>query len=105
MSHRKPHLVIDVVHQSAARCFSINSNTNVPRKAPRRVTSSFTCARSVKLIGDYLAGDLSATDRTAFEAHYRACPDCLAFLKTYEKTMELTRSFLRQSSIRLESQR
>jgi len=49
----------------------------------------------VALIGNYLADNLRGSDRSAFEAHQRVCPDCLAFLRTYKKTIEITRSFLR----------
>jgi hypothetical protein len=29
-----------------------------------------------------------------FEEHLRACPDCVSFLNTYKKTLELAKSFL-----------
>jgi hypothetical protein len=29
-----------------------------------------------------------------FEEHLRVCPDCVAFLNTYKKTLELAKSFL-----------
>jgi anti-sigma factor RsiW len=58
-----------------------------------------TCKDEVGLITEYLAGTLKPRVRTAFEQHLRQCPDCMAFLKTYRKTMELTASFLRMSSL------
>lgn len=53
-----------------------------------------TCRDEIALIGDYLTNNLSESDRTAFAAHLSACRDCNAFLATYKKTIELTRSFL-----------
>jgi anti-sigma factor RsiW len=46
-------------------------------------------------VGDYLTNHLSKPERAAFDIHRSACPDCEAFLATYQKTIELTRSFLR----------
>ncbi|HEX6768706.1 MAG TPA: zf-HC2 domain-containing protein [Candidatus Binatia bacterium] len=57
-----------------------------------------TCRDEIALIGDYLTNNLSEPDRAAFAAHLGACPDCSAFLATYKKTIELTRSFLRARS-------
>lgn len=53
------------------------------------------CRDEVTLIGDYLSDNLSDRERQAFEAHLSACRDCGAFLATYKKTIEMTRSFLR----------
>lgn len=57
-----------------------------------------TCATEVALIGDYLASRLSPRVLNAFEKHLEDCPDCAAFLQTYKKTIEVTRSFLRLQS-------
>lgn len=64
-------------------------------KGAVRVT---TCATEVALIGDYLASRLSSQTLNAFEKHLDDCPDCASFLRTYKKTMEVTRSFLRLES-------
>ena len=61
----------------------------------RRKQASMTCKQEVALIADYVCGQLSSVDNAAFEAHLRVCPDCTAFLRTYKKTIDLTRSFLR----------
>jgi anti-sigma factor RsiW len=53
------------------------------------------CRDQVDLISDYLTNDLTQPERRAFEAHLGACRDCGAFLATYKKTIEMTRSFLR----------
>jgi anti-sigma factor RsiW len=57
-----------------------------------------TCATEVALIGDYLASRLSSRVLNAFEKHLEDCPDCASFLRTYKKTIEATRSFLRLES-------
>jgi len=54
-----------------------------------------TCRDEIELISDYLTNNLSKSERAAFEAHLSACRDCGAFLSTYKKTIEMTRSFLR----------
>lgn len=56
------------------------------------------CRDEVSLIAAYLTDSLSAPKRQAFESHLNACRDCAAFLATYKKTIELTRSFLRDRS-------
>ena len=53
------------------------------------------CAQEVAWIADYVSGQMTAANRAAFEMHVNACKDCAAFLQTYKKTIELTRSFLR----------
>jgi len=53
------------------------------------------CAQEVALIADYVSCQMTAANRAAFEMHVNACKDCAAFLQTYKKTIELTRSFLR----------
>ena len=50
------------------------------------------------LIADYLEGRLDPTVLAAFENHLGQCPDCTAFLNTYKKTIEVTKSFLRIQS-------
>jgi anti-sigma factor RsiW len=54
-----------------------------------------TCRDEVNLISEYLSNNLSKSQRLAFETHLKACRDCGAFLATYKKTIELSRSFLR----------
>jgi len=71
----------------------------VPKVKPRRRDrSTAACARQVALIADYISGQMTPEQRDAFAAHLHACPDCAAFLQTYQKTVELTRSFLRVRS-------
>jgi hypothetical protein len=64
------------------------------RKARPRVTSALTCKQETDFIARYLAAELRDPMLQAFEDHLKLCPDCVAFLKTYQVTMELTREFL-----------
>ena len=63
-----------------------------PGKTPGQIAS---CKEEVTLIGDYLASSLSTRVAAAFETHMQACPDCVAFLQTYKRTIEATRVFLK----------
>lgn len=56
------------------------------------------CKQEVALIADYLTAQLSPPLEHAFEQHLGGCSDCAAFLRTYKKTLELTRSFLKQQN-------
>lgn len=51
-----------------------------------------TCRDVISLIADYLSGELDRRTKTEFEAHVSDCGDCQAFLNTYRKTLEVTRS-------------
>jgi hypothetical protein len=53
-----------------------------------------TCKQEVEFIGRYLSADLQDRELSSFEKHLAICPDCLAFLKTYKTTIDLTRNFL-----------
>ena len=57
-----------------------------------------TCEKETALIADYLISNLSPADLASFENHLEECPDCKAFLQTYKKTIEITRSFLELKS-------
>jgi anti-sigma factor RsiW len=48
-----------------------------------------TCRQFVEFLMDYLAGDLPAEQRAAFDEHLEQCSDCVAYLHTYETTIRL----------------
>ena len=62
-----------------------------------------TCRHVTSLIADYLSGELDSRTTTAFEAHVRNCRDCVAFLNTYQKSVEATRQ-LRYETLPIELQ-
>lgn len=55
-----------------------------------------TCRDATDLLLDFLSGELDPETKLEFEMHLGVCPDCVAFLKTYRKTIELTKSFLQK---------
>lgn len=48
-----------------------------------------TCAEVIDFVMAYLDHDLPDAQLTAFEQHLAVCPECVAFLKTYEATVQL----------------
>lgn len=65
---------------------------------------SAICREITDLLLDYMTGGLDPETVSAFQDHLRLCPDCVAFLNTYKKTVQLTRS-LRYESIPAELER
>jgi anti-sigma factor RsiW len=65
-----------------------------PRKGPRQVDLS--CQRATAVITDYVNGRLEPSFERAFDRHLSVCPDCVAFLNTYKKAIQLAQSFLSQ---------
>jgi len=53
---------------------------------------SAICQEITDLLLDYITGELDPETVAAFEEHLRLCPDCVAFLNTYKKTVQATRS-------------
>ncbi|HVO92513.1 MAG TPA: zf-HC2 domain-containing protein [Terriglobales bacterium] len=83
----------------------MNKKQQQPHKnRPRPIAHPVaTCRDEITVIGDYLSGDMTANQHSAFEAHLKICEDCLAFLETYRKTIELTRRFLHAAAAHPES--
>jgi hypothetical protein len=67
---------------------------------PRRSKIALTCKQETGFIARYIAGELRKPMIRAFEQHLGLCPDCVAFLKTYKATVELTREFLSGAAAR-----
>jgi len=40
-------------------------------------------------LSEYVSGELAMAERTEFEAHLAECPTCVAYLDTYQKTIQL----------------
>ena len=75
------------------------------RKNAGKVPGPVSCKEEVNLIAGYLSSSLSSQITAAFEAHMGACPDCVAFLQTYKKTIEATRAFLKSHPVSDRQQR
>jgi anti-sigma factor RsiW len=54
--------------------------------------AALTCRQVTALLVDYVAVDMDALTRVAFEAHLRHCSACTAFLATYRETIRATRA-------------
>jgi anti-sigma factor RsiW len=48
-----------------------------------------TCQELVEFLMDYLDGLLSEAQRQGFEEHLGECPDCVAYLTTYQQAIRL----------------
>jgi hypothetical protein len=54
-----------------------------------RLGAAITCRQFVDFLDDYLSRVLPEPARTAFDAHLAACPACVAYLTSYQATLEL----------------
>ena len=50
-----------------------------------------TCRDFVEFLSEYFSGELTTTERAEFEAHLAECPECVAYLDTYRKTIQLSK--------------
>jgi len=50
------------------------------------------CREFTEFLHDYLFGDLPADERAEFDRHLGECPWCVAYLDSYQKTMQLERA-------------
>ncbi len=53
------------------------------------MVKSMTCREFIDFLLEHLSGELSASERAEFERHLADCPDCSAYLKSYEETIKL----------------
>lgn len=53
-----------------------------------------TCRELIEFLDGYLADELSHDQRTAFDAHLEVCPDCVAYVSSYEASIEMTKDAL-----------
>ena len=55
-------------------------------------TPHLTCQQLIDFIMSYLDDELPSDQRVEFDRHMAACPSCVDYLKTYEKTVLLAKS-------------
>jgi len=53
---------------------------------------TITCRELTSFIADYLAGELQADVRRAFEHHLSLCPNCVQYVADYRRTVALSRN-------------
>ena len=64
----------------------------MPTRKRAQVLTEKTCRQMTDLVSNYLNDRLSPAVKRDFQQHLRVCPDCVAFLNTYKKTVTVTRS-------------
>jgi anti-sigma factor RsiW len=47
------------------------------------------CREFTEFLHEYLFGNLAAEERAEFEKHLAECPWCVAYLDSYQKTIQL----------------
>jgi anti-sigma factor RsiW len=47
------------------------------------------CREFTEFLHEYLSGNLPAQERAEFEKHLAECPWCVAYLDSYQKTIQL----------------
>jgi len=57
---------------------------------PDAESDPLTCREAIGLLAEYLESVLSPAQIGRFEAHLAGCEPCLAYLRTYRRTKELT---------------
>jgi anti-sigma factor RsiW len=62
------------------------------RKTTVKALTSKTCKQIADLVFNYINDTLSPRVKRDFNQHLTICPDCVAFLNTYRKTVAVTRS-------------
>jgi anti-sigma factor RsiW len=58
-----------------------------------------TCRELVDFLLEYLSGTLSAAEQAAFEEHLADCPDCVAYLSTYQQTIQRSKAIAFQPDV------
>lgn len=70
----------------------MRSLLHVEREVPLSSKPYITCQELIDFIASYRDNELSPDQRGEFERHLSVCPSCVAYLKTYEQTIALTRA-------------
>jgi hypothetical protein len=62
------------------------------RKTNGKTLTVKTCKQITNLVLNYLNDTLAPRLKREFDRHLQLCPDCVAFLNTYRKTVALAKS-------------
>ena len=60
-----------------------------------------TCQEIVDFLFDYFNGELTESERMVFDEHLGECPNCVAYLQSYEITIKLSKTACRWTVGRL----
>jgi hypothetical protein len=63
----------------------------------------FNCRECVELLTDYLEGTLDTETKAKFDDHLSACAPCINFVKTFEKSTDITK-LLREQRVDVPSE-
>jgi len=55
------------------------------------MTRDITCREFIEFIWRYLSGEVSDEERLEFEFHLAQCASCVAYMKTYQETIALSK--------------
>ena len=70
----------------------------LPRFRKRTAPSAeLTCRELVRLVTDYLEGELPETDRRRFDAHLTKCEGCTTYLAQVRDTIRITGTLTEES--------
>ena len=58
------------------------------------MTVTLTCKELIEFIGRYVADALDTETRKRFDQHLEICPECVDYLDSYRKTIQLGRDAL-----------
>jgi anti-sigma factor (TIGR02949 family) len=53
-----------------------------------------SCKSAIELLQAFLEGELSPQEHSELEKHLQACPPCVQFVESYQKTSKLCRNAL-----------
>ena len=59
------------------------------------------CREVVEFLMEYLSGELPSDQRLAFETHLEACPECVAYVKSYDEAVRLGTAVLKHPDERV----
>lgn len=62
------------------------------REAALDARPYITCQQLIDFIMSYLDDELPVEQRAEFDRHMAACPSCVDYVKTYEKTVSLAKT-------------
>ncbi len=54
-----------------------------------------TCRELIDFLDRYLDGELTSAEGAEFAAHLECCPDCVNYLESYTRTIQLSKTWFR----------